>query len=318
MSSPRAAAQIAFVLALAVATAVAGDDPAKDAPKDPPKPVEPCTRLTGVVVDREGKPIAKAWVEIRDHRGWMLPNRPEHVVTGDDGRFVYEGLTAGEKFRIRAVAEGCAWGTAEPTAPAKEEVRIVLVPAKTLAGRVVDADAKPLADVKVTLRLVEASIPIRDDTDADGLFALRPVGTSSGELVAVWREVVDHVCLRKRVVRRAASAKDAGLTIAFTKGLAIAGTSVAVDGKWVRRIGVQAIPVARTKEDGVRGDDWCAGRFDKDGAFRIEGLEKGRYRLVGWWGDANSWSGPPAAEVSGTVEVEAGTTDVALKLVQPR
>lgn len=305
---------VGVAVALTTVTAAGDDDP-----KGPAKAATPCTRLAGVVVDRAGKAIAQSWVEIRDHRDWIPPNHPKPLVTGRDGRFAYDGLDASERYRIRASARGFAWGITEPTTPRVEDLKITLVPAKTLAGRVLDADSKPLANVEVALRLVEASPVPQATTGPDGKFVLSPVGETSGELVAVWRECVDHVCNRKLVVRReAVSAKDDGLTITFTKGLTISGTSVAADGKWVRRIGVQAVPIARVRSKVVSRDEWCAARFADDGSFRIEGLEKGRYRLVGWSGDANSWSGPLAAAVSGTVEVDAGTTDVKLKLVQPR
>ncbi|MCE9634706.1 MAG: carboxypeptidase-like regulatory domain-containing protein [Planctomycetes bacterium] len=316
MPMSRTATGVLLGAALAFSTVPAAGD---DKPKEPAKAASPCTRIVGVVVDRAGKAIGQSQVEIRDHRDSIPSNHPRPLVTGPDGRFTYDGLDASERYRVRATARGFAWGTTEPTTPRVEELKIMLAPAKSLAGRVLDAEAKPLANVEVALRLVEASPAPQATTDPDGKFVISPVGETSGELVAIWRECVDHVCNRKVVVRRpAVSAKDDGLTVAFTKGLVIAGTSVAADGKWVRRIGVQAIPIARATLKGASTDDWCAARFADDGSFRIEGLEKGRYRLVQWSGDANSWSGPAAAEVKGTVEVEAGTTDVVLKLVQPR
>lgn len=270
-------------------------------------------------MDREGKSLRRSWIVIVEQKQHLPPAFEYQQVTGDDGRFQYDGLVPGQQYRLKACADGFAWSMTEFVSPQEEAVRIALSPAKTLTGRAVDADGKPLENVDVRLHLTEAAVPPHDRTGPDGRFSLRPLGATSGELVAVWRDVVDHVCNRKQVVRRAAiSVADEGLTLEFAKALAIAGTSVAVDGQWVRRIGVQAIPVAQAKGELDLHGPWCAGRFSRDGSFRIEGLEKGRYRLVGWSGDANGWSGPPAAAVSGTVEVEAGTTDVVLKLAQPR
>jgi hypothetical protein len=317
MFRPRAALYVVLVAALALASAEAGEEPAKA----PPPAVAPCTRLAGVVVDREGKPVSGASVAIRDHRGWMLPHLKQDggITTGADGRFAYEGLRTEEPYRLHVLAEGCAWAASEPTRPRTEDVRITLGPAKSLAGRVVDAEEKPLPDVRVELHLPEALFPPRAESGADGAFQLSPLGETGGELVAVRRVHDGRVVTRKQVVRRpGVSVKDEGLTVTLAKGLVIAGTSETVDDRWVRRIGVQAIPVARAGEKYAQGEDWCAARFAEDGSFRIEGLEKGRYRLVTWWGDANSWSGPAAAAVSGNVEVEAGKTDVVLKLFDPR
>ena len=104
----------------------------------------------GVVVDPQGRPVADATVLNRRH------DSVEHrqVRTGPDGRFafprIYEDKSAGPN--VLVVARGFA-PRRVPIAPAvpgrSAEVRVPLEVGHKLAGRVVDAARRPVADVRV-------------------------------------------------------------------------------------------------------------------------------------------------------------------------
>ncbi|MBK7861067.1 MAG: carboxypeptidase regulatory-like domain-containing protein [Archangiaceae bacterium] len=115
--------------------------------------------LSGVVVDVEGKPVAKAMVV-----GLKSSQTPEPAMmrgglpTGDDGRFTLIAKSAGEyelhAFRREAPAEGFA---TEPTRAraGDSNIRLVLGGGKKLRGRVVDARHTPISRYGLDERLID-------------------------------------------------------------------------------------------------------------------------------------------------------------------
>src|SRR5262245_30218768 len=83
-----------------VASGFAAADAGDDGPQAPPKAAARCTRLTGVVVDSEGKPIEGASVAITDHRGGFPPHHMDFVATAASGRFAYDDLVPEERYRV--------------------------------------------------------------------------------------------------------------------------------------------------------------------------------------------------------------------------
>jgi uncharacterized GH25 family protein len=141
------------------------------------------SRLRGVVVDTAGQPIADAAVRIESRfRGvgrsaqygfgsWLETHR-----TDADGRFETQALWPGDQYRAQLTADG--FGQAESariTAKAGQVHdlgRIVMTrTGGIVAGRVVDADDKPLAGVRVA-NSGDAPKPLEATTDADGRFRL--------------------------------------------------------------------------------------------------------------------------------------------------
>lgn len=134
---------------------------------DPPPSGASSAKVTGVVVDLAGKPIAGAVVYLghsTDARG-DEPFRPfdakrikNGVETGDDGAFSLAGTGP----------EVTAWHpTYSPsTVPAASAARIVLGPRSRLQVRVVDAGDRPLVDEIV--KLDQKSRGPEQKSDADG------------------------------------------------------------------------------------------------------------------------------------------------------
>jgi hypothetical protein len=164
--SPKRAAMLVVVTSLLLATAAVGEESTTD-PVPAKKPVQ-STRIVGVVVDREGKPIPEAWITVSDHNGRLPRKHDEPKSTGADGRFLYDDLSPRGRFEFCVVAAGYAWARTDRIAPQEEDVRITLVPARTFTGSVVDAEGWPIPDLAVKLLLDEALYPERATTGGTG------------------------------------------------------------------------------------------------------------------------------------------------------
>lgn len=109
----------------------------------------------GRVVDGEGRPVGGARVAALGERttleGDMLSLG--HALSGADGRFVLPGLRPDTEHTLVVVADG--FGRTLRVTPAGaaplELGDVVLAPARTVAGRVVDGAGEPLARVRVRL-----------------------------------------------------------------------------------------------------------------------------------------------------------------------
>src|SRR5262249_36068439 len=131
------------------------------------------TRIEGVVVDEDGRPVAGARVNVT----WIR-KAPEDAVTAADGSFRLQlgGPTLSREL-VRASADGGARpGLArfeEASGPTPVHVRIVLKPARALTVRVTDAAGKPVAGaaVEVPSKLDGSLVWAR--TDARGLAQFR-------------------------------------------------------------------------------------------------------------------------------------------------
>jgi hypothetical protein len=132
--------------------------------------------ITGSVVDSEYRPLADVKMYDSDYY-WMEPGKP--TATSDE---------KGE-FRISGVLPGPLYLTAESPGFAPELVdvwsmpmplKIQLKPGKTVQGRVVGEDGKPIEGVSVTAqrwRQQDHRIDLRAKTDAKGCFRLTDAPT---------------------------------------------------------------------------------------------------------------------------------------------
>ena len=137
-------------------------------------------QLSGVVVTRDGGPVAGAVVRVdgRDASGW--------AETDADGKFVVAAFGAG---RVAVFADGGEKGVREATGialprPGGEPLRLVLGPARVLAGRVVDATTrKPVA--RAVLEVSGAGRGPWTRAGTDGTFTLRPSLAGDFRLTAI-------------------------------------------------------------------------------------------------------------------------------------
>jgi protocatechuate 3,4-dioxygenase beta subunit len=300
------------LLAACVATVVLCVAP----PGARPAAADAAYSVAGLVVDTEGYPVERAWVDIRDEAGLSPPGKGRAATTKADGAFAFTLLDGG-RYRLRAVAPYCAWTRTALIAAGATDVRVVLTGEKTLNGRVVDVEGKPVSGVKVSVRIPEAAIPPSAETGDDGKFTVGHLTASPGELVAAasGRGVDGRA---KHVARKAdVLPGETALTVVLGEGLTIEGKVVDEHGRPVRECGVLAIPWERSVNEAVLRDHWPAAWVADDGTFRVEGLEKGTYHLARWFGDTGRTGSDeePRRKLTGGEETEAGKTGVVLKLV---
>jgi protocatechuate 3,4-dioxygenase beta subunit len=132
-------------------------------------------KVTGVVLDGTGGPVAQATVEAH-----FIPdepvkrfNVPHTTVSGEDGAFAIWVPRGG--VRLMSRADGYAPGDTYVTAPATD-VRLVMTPTSGVSGHVVTlADGRPVANVRVNAerRGIE-QFAVSDDQGAFHITGLRP------------------------------------------------------------------------------------------------------------------------------------------------
>jgi hypothetical protein len=200
------------------------------------------------------------------------------TMSAPDGRFKIPRLHAGQ-YRIGVSPPRTGTANFRRTvtgivAAGTRDLRIVVEPGATIAGRVVDGEGRGLASVSVGARTPNDDFRAGVETLKDGTFTL--VGLEDG---ATYTIVVDpsngprntgYASLQRPYV----AAGTSGLEFVLQVGLTIAG--VVVDGAGVPRHGVEvaAMPVGTEDPYGP------IGRTDQDGKFEIRGLQPGHFRLA--------------------------------------
>lgn len=275
--------------------------------------------ITGMVVDAAGKPVDDA--SVRMEVGDGTDRRTRYLSSDDRGRFIARGLSGG---RI-AVSVGedahlpqrLEWDLAT----IRGEQRIVLQPGLSLSGRVTDGKGKPLDDVRVGV-MFEFPAPTNAaagksgryraspsesrsaTTDADGRYTVRglPEGNVSLSIDAEGYEP------HHAEIRLAAGGTDHLVTL--RKGSFIAGVVLEGDKPPAStfEVSVQGPIEAERSTDGSRRMIRREAETDASGAFRVEGLAPGRYRLEVKVPDTY---GSEEAELD---KVVAGTDDVLVSL----
>ncbi|MGP0065699.1 MAG: carboxypeptidase regulatory-like domain-containing protein [Isosphaeraceae bacterium] len=143
--------------------------------------IKKTSRLAGRVMDGAGQPVAGQLVEIwsRGGGGWLLPNSVElrggPLRTSADGRFqTPDNLMVGSTYRVVVRASG-----KEPIVsdwiPIGEAPKTLLPmrlrPLRSVGGRVVDRQGKPVANVEV-FQSGDGPEPMSTRSGADGRFVL--------------------------------------------------------------------------------------------------------------------------------------------------
>jgi len=226
--------------------------------------------VAGVVRDPQSRPVSGAEVTVSVRRPGTPQYERTRVETDGSGRFEVE-VRAGRTVAV-AVADGYAPAKEQAvvTKPgSRQEVELALQASLVLAGRVVDADGRPVADAVVSHLRYASKLPTeRQTTGSDGRFSFEPVGPGPHSLVA---ELEGYG--KARTEAATAPADDLVLELLPYGGLR--GTVTAEDETPIEQF------VAIVEQGGRPVSAAPASRFmAEDGRYEVFPLEPGRYDLI--------------------------------------
>ncbi len=266
-------------------------------------------RLAGLVLDRADRPVEGARVALENDRPGLgssarAASRRE-AVSGPDGRFVLQGLSAGtNRVELRA-----PWGERrrESVVLARSDEDVertfrVSAPA-TLEGRVLAEDGAPQAEAWVELawgnsvpgllaglerpRVGRWGEAARVRADAAGRFRFDDLPSSGGAvLVAVPADARDGRVGLETGLQLVAGQDLVGIELVLIPGLRLAGEVSLADGQPLVGARVELVP----RIPGRRRSGPLNAHSDPAGRFVFESLPPGEYRLGVRHADARATS----------------------------
>ena len=279
------------------------------APVGPTLP-DPGTRITGVVVDGAGIPVAGAQVSAEPEAGIVdraLAGADAGVAaapvdagvatgtpTGADGRFVIGGLSPG-RYRVRVSGAGLLAAELRMVAVPSDDTRIVVARQVSIEGTVTDG-GKPVVGANVGIRGDAIGGTLEVKADIKGGFAVPNLPEGRYQVFA-WQGPLAARAVR---VNRLGAGPFTPVELRLEAGTIVIGRIVDRAEGTGLVAAVELRPV---------GDDQAPRytRSGDDGVFRIEGVPNGR-----WIADAFS----PGYISPGGVELEAGKGVPELALVK--
>lgn len=264
----------------------------RHAPGDPDLVVQLSagTLLTGELVSSRGGPVADAEVTICTLGDGPWPRALHQVRSDDVGRFEAGGLDPDDRGLLLVQGGGHAIHVEQPvviTAEGPNHVRIVLDPARTLAGVVVDEASQPLSDLLIHIqgdRLLPlpAGMTVSPLPTWEGLFPGIDLARTNAQGAFRFESLYDGMFqvevqdpngqgVAARVEARS-GIEDLRIVVGDSSGVTLFGTvRDAATGVPIEVFGINAmIP---SGAGGMTGDTYPF--EDPNGAFRITGLRPG-------------------------------------------
>jgi protocatechuate 3,4-dioxygenase beta subunit len=233
--------------------------------------------VVGVVVDEAGRPLPDVKVSMRG----------DSQTTGPDGKFRSGPLAAGRQL-LSGEKVGCSgepqWLELEP---GDNPLRLTLICAPTVAGKVVDANGAAVEGVRVSLVSLGSEARASDaTTDAKGSFQLSlPSGVF--ELTTAHAEFRPH--------HAQVRAPSQGLVITLDAGASVSGHVKDPAGRPARGVAVRVLPalLGDLANDSAGEAYFSPAETDENGSFTLNGLRAGRVLVMAEdrrWGYAASGS----------------------------
>ena len=235
--------------------------------------LDPSSGVHGIVVTKaDGAPAAGAQVSLDQRSGRRWLGTKEATADGA-GHFVFEDLSAGEfqlSARSGAMAAHLSRTITVGLAQRADDVRLELVPAHSVAGRVKDSHGKAVAGAEVLLGDADRGWgkSLSAKTDGDGRFRIE--GVFSGHYQPLARapgfsnSTADDFELR--------ADDKTGIEIVLLDGASVSGTAVGADGAPIEGALVRVV-VRRSAHGAVIGTG--VDRTRADGGFHVEDLPAG-------------------------------------------
>ncbi len=234
-------------------------------------------RVTGRVVEKgSGKPITTFQAGITTSRGGggMVMMAPPQLrsFTSDDGSFTLDSVPPGSIVLV-ASSPGYASGRLNLNVEEGKEVTGVELQLDTgvkLVGRVTGPNGSPLSDVQVrvlpspTGGFASSGMDRMASTDANGEYAIEAL--EAGE-ESISFSHPKQASARKQVTLKG---RETRLDVQLTSGGRVTGSVVTESGA----------PVAEAQVEAYSGSSWESARTDANGAFELESVTPGRYRLT--------------------------------------
>ncbi|HEV2845779.1 MAG TPA: carboxypeptidase-like regulatory domain-containing protein [Thermoanaerobaculia bacterium] len=254
------------------------------------RPVEPPFRVTGRILDSEGRPVAGARVRSGPHESGCVVATlidpctgeviPDQVVASDaDGRFSLE-IRERTDFDFRAEAPGYLPAvqsrvSARPGQSA--EIELVLRQTAAVTGRVLAQDGSPAAGVRVT-RFPDLQSP-EAITDAQGRFRLEGIAPERQAFQAQHPKLGQ--ALRRLEVAPGGSSLEFRLDgvperAAASREIPL-GPGQSLDG---RLLGVEAEHLATAVVEARKGEDSRQTEVTREGRYRFRGLSPGEWTVT--------------------------------------
>lgn len=270
--------------------------------------------LAGVVRFEDGRTVAHASVAI-GHSATARDVSRRFAETDDRGRFVFDEASDGAfPVIVQATQTSASFlpRVFEDIAGGREDLELVVEPALSVSGRVVDGDGRPVPRIHVNSRnrandaaAQRSQLVVSSVSRDDGSFVVTGLqaGRVTLDVYDFWYEAGGYLSQTLQGVEAGRS----DLVVVVRKGLTISGRVRDEDGHAAAGYGVGAATAGGNPFLGGAGG-WNAD-LDADGRFVLRGLEPGRYRLSLQQKFSNECSWPAGGE-----SVEAGAKDVVVTI----
>ncbi len=267
-------------------------------------------RLTGVVVDGAGLPVAGAQVSAEIEKGVadkaLAPSSGSGSsasasgaaavaqLTGADGRFLLEGLAAG-RYRLRVKGEGLLPAEVRFVPVPSDETRVVIARQIAIDGTVTDG-GRPVAGATVGIRGDAIGGALEIKTDNAGAFHAPNLPEGRYQVYA-WQSSLAARAMR---VARLGAGPFGPVELHLEAATIVVGRVIDRD---------EGTGLAAAIELRPSGDDQAPryARSGQDGAFKIEGVPTGKWIADGF---------APGYTSAGGVELEAGHGVAELQLAR--